>query len=1205
MKTSFFGRFGKLIGTAAFIVASLVQLVDPFPAQAWWDVYHGGYGHDYGSGVAIDGDGNVIVVGYRSTEVPPTYTNQGVNAYLRKYDNLGNYVCDREVNGAGIASESSDSFSDVAVDSNGNYIVSGTISGYYNSNGYYNAMYLNKFDTSCAPVWANPVIYQYPDDSAWQSTYSVTLDAADNIYPTGTVFGNWGPIQGEWATWKYDTNGVLQNGFPIFYNYSSSYQWTDYSQDVAVDSLGNIVIVGFIGQALGNYNWHVRKYDASRNLLWTDTFVGAANLVDLAYRVAIDSEDNPIVVGYTNKGTASTADNDWLVIKYRAEGDGLVAHRLWTQTYESAVGKDEGCYSVAVDQNDNVIVGGLVRTDSSTFTGVLALLDGTTGTLLDAMDLPGPANILPTRLEFRDGLIAVGGYVFGSTAPNYNDLYVALLDIYPPETQASPAGGFSRTTQKVTLSTNEPATVHYTTNGATPTTASRKYTGPISIASDTTLKFFAVDTAGNMEEEVKTETYVFDTVPPANGTLTITPAAVEQKFDLSWTVFDDGSGSGVKEYWLVVGTSGYLPCTATGAARISTGLLREYTTGTLQLNKIYYFRACASDNVGNVSTGATAAKKVLTDYDPPTGGSVVIHGTAGDAYTKTAAVTLELFASGATQMCVSNGNGNTCSSWVAYATAKAWTLAAGSGIQTVKVWFRDSLGNVSDPASDTIYRDTTPPVNGTLTIEPGTEAGTFDLSWPGFDDGGGSGVKEYWLVVGTSGYLACTVTGPAKIPMGVDTKYTTAPLALGRNYYFRACASDNVGNVSTGATAAKKVLTEYDPPTGTVKIKGKNVYFDGVDKYYTRYAAVTLELTRSDATQICVSNAPTCSSWVTYPATNVKPWTLSAGSGEKTVRVWFRDSLGNVSEPSYDTIYLDTTRPVTGTLTIEPVEGEQKFRLSWSGFSDDLSGLMAFRLVGRAGSPPGCGEEAYTLVQDTLATEFTTGLLDLGTTYYYRVCAMDNVENYENGAAAVKKVLPEYDPPTGGSIVINGKDMYTNGPDRYTKFAPVTLALTATGATQMCVSNGSTCTSWVAYAATKAWTLPAGSGQKTVNVWFRDEYGNATKPYSDTIVLDTTKPVSGTLSIAVGEVDLTFDLSWTEFSDGPSGSGVKMEYWLVFGTSGAPACTVTGPARIYTGTNATYKHEGLTFGRTYSYRVCAQDNVGNVSTGATASRKMQ
>jgi hypothetical protein len=166
--------------------------------------------------------------------------------------------------------------------------------------------------------------------------------------------------------------------------------------------------------------------------------------------------------------------------------------------------------------------------------------------------------------------------------------------------------------------------------------------------------------------------------------------------------------------------------------------------------------------------------------------------------------------------------------------------------------------------------------------------------------------------------------------------------------------------------------------------------------------------------------------------------------------------------------------------------------------------------------------------------------------------------------------------------------------------------LTTTDATQICVSNGDTCSSWAAYPATntKAWTLLAGSGQRTVKVWFRDSLGNVSKPRSDTIWLDTTKPVNGMVSVVMGEVDLTFDISWTEFNDG-GGSGLQEDYWLVVGTSGYPACTATGPARIYTGQIPTFRHQGLTFGKTYYYRVCASDNVGNLSTGATASKTMQ
>ena len=85
-----------------------------------------------------------------------------------------------------------------------------------------------------------------------------------------------------------------------------------------------------------------------------------------------------------------------------------------------------------------------------------------------------------------------------------------------PLTTATPPGGSYVTPQTVTLTSNEPTTIYYTTNGATPTTQSASHSSPlsISIASDTTLKFFGVNSLKNAED-VKTETYLF--VTPVNG----------------------------------------------------------------------------------------------------------------------------------------------------------------------------------------------------------------------------------------------------------------------------------------------------------------------------------------------------------------------------------------------------------------------------------------------------------------------------------------------------------------------------------------------------------------------------------------------------------------------------------------------------------------------------------------------------------------
>lgn len=91
------------------------------------------------------------------------------------------------------------------------------------------------------------------------------------------------------------------------------------------------------------------------------------------------------------------------------------------------------------------------------------------------------------------------------------------VDTDPPVTTASPAGGTYGSAVAVTLSTDEAATTFYTVDGSAPDSTSPIYVGPIPIVADTTLRFFSVDSAGNLEA-IRSETYVIDstgdTTPP-------------------------------------------------------------------------------------------------------------------------------------------------------------------------------------------------------------------------------------------------------------------------------------------------------------------------------------------------------------------------------------------------------------------------------------------------------------------------------------------------------------------------------------------------------------------------------------------------------------------------------------------------------------------------------------------------------------------
>lgn len=83
----------------------------------------------------------------------------------------------------------------------------------------------------------------------------------------------------------------------------------------------------------------------------------------------------------------------------------------------------------------------------------------------------------------------------------------------PPTVIANIKNGLYNTNKVVTLSMNGYGTIYYTLNGSTPTLTSAQYTGPITISSTKTLKYFGVDIASN-QSPIYTQTYTIDKIPP-------------------------------------------------------------------------------------------------------------------------------------------------------------------------------------------------------------------------------------------------------------------------------------------------------------------------------------------------------------------------------------------------------------------------------------------------------------------------------------------------------------------------------------------------------------------------------------------------------------------------------------------------------------------------------------------------------------------
>ena len=91
----------------------------------------------------------------------------------------------------------------------------------------------------------------------------------------------------------------------------------DYGWSVAVDSAGNIIVMGYTASAgAGSNDFLIAKYDSAGTLQWQRTLGGTGS--DVGLSVTTDSAGNIIVTGYTTSAGAGGAD--FLIAKLPPDG---------------------------------------------------------------------------------------------------------------------------------------------------------------------------------------------------------------------------------------------------------------------------------------------------------------------------------------------------------------------------------------------------------------------------------------------------------------------------------------------------------------------------------------------------------------------------------------------------------------------------------------------------------------------------------------------------------------------------------------------------------------------------------------------------------------------------------------------------------------------------------------------------------------------
>jgi len=300
-------------------------------AYQWHTFYGSAAGSNSGSGIAVDGSGNVYIAGYSNA----TWLGDGGTDPLHDYSG-GSDIVALKLTSDGVyewhtfyGSSGDDNGYGIAVDGSGNVYIAGSSNATWSSgpggvggtnplhaySGGYDIVAL-KLTSAGAYQWHT----FYGSTTGADYGGGIAVDGSGNVYITGSSN----------ATWSSGPGGV--GGTDPLHTYSG----------------GNDIVALKLTSA-GAYQWH--------------TFYGSTTGDDSGERIAVDGSGNVYIAGSSNATWQGEGANPNPLHAYSGDND-IVALKLtsagayqWHTFYGSTTGADYG-KGIAVDGSGNVYITG-------------------------------------------------------------------------------------------------------------------------------------------------------------------------------------------------------------------------------------------------------------------------------------------------------------------------------------------------------------------------------------------------------------------------------------------------------------------------------------------------------------------------------------------------------------------------------------------------------------------------------------------------------------------------------------------------------------------------------------------------------------------------------------------------------------------------------------------------------------------------------
>jgi uncharacterized delta-60 repeat protein len=266
--------------------------------QLWEAIYDGPLNsEDASRDIAVDGSGNVYVIGYSNWVVQ----NRADFATI-KYNSSGQQQWVRTYNGPG---SQADFGVGISLDPSGNVYVTGTEDDL--SVTHYPAYATVKYNSDGVQQWVN----RY--NELWSYAADIAVDASGNSYVTGHSYASQGGFY-DYATVKYNSAGAQQ----WVRRYDGPGSSDDYAKAIKVDQAGNVYVTGeafFLANNGSDYA--TIKYSASGTQQWVARYNGPGNSVDVGNAIILDAGGNVYVTG---ESRGVNGDDDFATVKYNPAG---------------------------------------------------------------------------------------------------------------------------------------------------------------------------------------------------------------------------------------------------------------------------------------------------------------------------------------------------------------------------------------------------------------------------------------------------------------------------------------------------------------------------------------------------------------------------------------------------------------------------------------------------------------------------------------------------------------------------------------------------------------------------------------------------------------------------------------------------------------------------------------------------------------------